>query len=178
MPNLIPKKEQGALKKEYSFRRLSVIFFLICIILAVSLVLLFPSYILSKVRATNIALDLESVKKATSAANSNDELTTSLRQAKEKAVTLQVSDKNLTVYDLIHSFENKSAAIKLKDISYIRNADNVSLVIQGRATDREGLIEFEKQLKSNPNFLSVDLPISNFAKEKDIDFTMNIAVKK
>jgi hypothetical protein len=178
MANLLPKKEQNALKREYSLRRFDVILFLVCVVLAVSLILLFPSYILSKVRATNVSAELEIVKKATNAANPTDDLTLRLREAKEKAVTLQVFEKNLSVYDLIHTFETKSPSIKLKDISYTRGIDDVLITIQGRAGDRESLTTFQKQIKAYPNFSRVDLPISNFAKDKDIDFTMKITVKK
>lgn len=178
MANLLPKKEQDSLKKDYSLRRLDVTLFLVCIILAISLVLIFPSYILSKVRATNASLDLETVKKATNAANPSDDLTRSLREAKEKAVSLGISQKTTSVYDLVHTFESKSSAIKIQDIAYVRGADDTTIVIRGRADDRESLTALQKQLNANPNFSRVDLPISNFAKDKNIDFSMNITVKK
>lgn len=178
MSNLLPKNEQAKFNKEYSLRRLSIIFFILSIVLIISFILLFPSYLLSRVRETTVSLDLESIKKVTNAANPNDDITNRLRDAKDKARALQITEKKLPVYDIFHSFQNKPRAIKLKDISYGKVGEDIVVSIQGRADTRESLTEFERQLKENPNFSGVNLPISNFAKEKNIDFSMNIVVKK
>lgn len=178
MSNLLPKNEQKNLNTEYSLRHISVVFFVISIILIVSFILLFPSYLLSRVRETSVSLDLESIKEITNAANPNDDITIRLRDAKDKARSLQIAEKTQSVYEIFHGFENKSKAITLKEISYGKVGEDITVAIQGRADNRESLTEFERQLKSNTAFASVNLPISNFAKEKNIDFAMNIVLKK
>ena len=177
MSNLLPQKQQKTLKAAYNVRRFGVIFSLLCVILLVSLVLLFPSYLLSKVRATGVSMDLETFKKTSNTENQNGDLEVRLRDAKDKARALQISEKNPSVYELFRIFENKSRSIKIKEVSYLKGLQETTIAIQGRAASRESLTEFEKQLRSNVNFSGIDLPISNFAKEKDIDFTIDIKVK-
>jgi hypothetical protein len=48
--------------------------------------------------------------------------------------------------------------------------------ISGEADDRQALAAFRERLLSQPEVVSVDLPISNLAKDKDIQFSMTVTI--
>jgi hypothetical protein len=48
------------------------------------------------------------------------------------------------------------------------------MAVSGKAVSRDALLSFSKALKSNHRFESVDLPVSNLAKSKDIEFSISI----
>lgn len=55
--------------------------------------------------------------------------------------------------------------------SYLRaSRDNKTIVIRGRATERNKLIEFKNNLENSSILKDIDFPIQNILKEKDIDF--------
>jgi len=178
MFNLLPQKEQRAVKTEYSLRRFTIILFLLCALAIISIVLLFPSYLLSRVRESDISSRLENAKQVINKNYPKEDLPAGLILTKSKIQALNVSPKNVSVYDLFRIFEDKTAAIKVTELSFIhRTKEEAKIALKGRAMSRESLTEFEKKLRGRPDFVSIDLPISNFAKETNIDFSMNIVVK-
>ena len=46
------------------------------------------------------------------------------------------------------------------------------------AKDREVLRGFVKALEEEPYFERVEIPVSNFVKDRDIEFSLEIGVKK
>lgn len=177
MSNLLPKREQTLLKKEYSLRRIIVLLFLFSAVLGISFVLLFPSYILSRVNKTEAAIRLQAAQR-TMQTKSGDDISASVRDAKDKARALQISQKMHSVYDLVRLFEKKSEEIKINEMYYNRSEEGVvTLAIKGKAGTRESLTAFRRQLEAQPEFLSINLPISNFAKDRNIEFSVDIVVK-
>jgi hypothetical protein len=51
----------------------------------------------------------------------------------------------------------------------------VTVVLQGKALTREGLIAFKKNLEQDKRFSGVELPISDLAKSKDIPFALRLS---
>ena len=69
----------------------------------------------------------------------------------------------------------KMPDIKLTEITYDKSVDGVkNIKVKGFALNRERLLLFRQSLENNPTFSKVDLPISNFVKEKNISFNLNL----
>lgn len=178
MFNLLPPKEQGAIRKEYSLRRATLVLAVISDLALASIVFLFSAYAISAVEKKNAVAGLEGAQQIAGATFSAEELSGRLAAAKESAQALDVSGETGSIYELLRIFEKKSEAIKIMDISYSGRAESpTELSLKGRAANRDSLTEFGKNLRNESRVASVDLPISNFAKEKDIDFNMTITVK-
>lgn len=65
--------------------------------------------------------------------------------------------------------------VKSGEISIESFAFNLGrLEIKGSSASRSGLINFVDNLKKQDIFSSIESPLSNFLKEKDIDFSINI----
>jgi hypothetical protein len=74
-----------------------------------------------------------------------------------------------------HIVSLTGSSITLSDISYqIQTATSASITLQGRAADRQSLLSFTQTLETNGHFQNVDLPVSSFAKDTDIDFSISL----
>ncbi len=72
---------------------------------------------------------------------------------------------------------NKTSAIQLTHFSYTVTASTTAtFIVSGVSATRESLVSYVKKLEETKSFKKVDLPISNLAKEKNIDFTINILI--
>ena len=49
------------------------------------------------------------------------------------------------------------------------------IYLGGKAATREGLVEFKKRLESDPGITSVELPVSDLAKSRDITFSLKLS---
>ncbi len=73
--------------------------------------------------------------------------------------------------------ENKSADIHITGISFVSAPDgSISAEVSGVSATRESLIQFLKKLDGQNVFQKVDLPVSNFVKNKDLDFDFSLKV--
>ena len=139
----------------------------------VSVALLFPSY---------ISLSLEK----RSLVSENSVLEKEIRAKEKKGVfeTLSLIKSDLTlsnpsdtlIYESISTIlQAKPSKVTIKSIKYTHGENaKSSITIQGNAGDRFSLIGFSNNLKKELMFTTVDLPISNLAKQTDVDFNLTL----
>ena len=58
------------------------------------------------------------------------------------------------------------------------SATSSTVAVSGISYNREALVSFVKSLEASKVFKNVDLPISNFTKDRDIKFTFRMSVSK
>ena len=74
--------------------------------------------------------------------------------------------------------ESKNTNISLTKFSFSPGKrGEIQFLVSGIALDREGLVAFIEELKVKGGFASVESPVSDFAKDKNISFTLNIIAK-
>ena len=74
---------------------------------------------------------------------------------------------------IVESAISNGIHIKKFAYSYAKDSKSV-LTLSGTADSRPGLLLFSNNLQTHPEFKKVDLPISNLAKNSNIDFNINI----
>ena len=74
---------------------------------------------------------------------------------------------------LVDVTNSKGAGISITNLFYTKE----NLSITGIAESRETLLDFRRELEQKAYTETVDLPISNFAKDTNIPFSMNVAFK-
>ncbi len=80
------------------------------------------------------------------------------------------------IIDIIN--KNKTSRIILTSISYSKLTAEVPIIgVVGIARNRQSLVSFTQELERDEHIVSVDLPVSSFAKETDIPFSLNIKIK-
>ncbi|KND48500.1 MAG: hypothetical protein AB200_02105 [Parcubacteria bacterium C7867-005] len=178
MFKLLTENSRAKVEREYKIRRTTIIFSGISFSLFIGIFALVPSYITSNYRMDEVVSRTEALKHSTSASDGLAmEEWLSLTNEKLKAVSPeQDTDKP---YEFIQKIIFvKPAGISILNISWKiddkdRKKRNISL--SGVARDRKTLIDFENRLNSSDNFSKIVLPVSNFAKDKDIEFQLNLS---
>lgn len=178
MVNLLTSQQKNIIAREYKRRRSVVWFCALAFIAASSLVLLLPSllYVVNDHREVSRRLAAEKGR-ATQAAEGEDpvvivkEVNRKLAILKRVRIELPLPDSVITAL-----LENIPAGVKVTSISYERKKDDGLVLVGGVAPDREALLAFLKVLRQEPLFSEVDLPISSFVKNRDIDFSMKITI--
>jgi hypothetical protein len=178
MLNLLPQEQKNLLKKEYSNRRIVVWLGLIMCVLVISLILLAPSYFLTRMKAEQVRTELENTKRSLDAEMPPAEIVAELEAAVRHAEALKPLVKQQSLYELLQIFESKPNTIRITGLSFRGGTNGKSIIeLKGKAVDRESLTGFGRALEGRAEFETVDLPVSNFVKEKDIEFSMIVTLK-
>jgi len=176
--NVLPDREKNSLVKEY-WVRLLIISILLFIITCLSVVvLLFPSYYLSKTKETLASNQLDGFKSINP--EINDGFVSKVNNINSKLALLspvnsnhQMSDK---VFDKLPSMIPKG--ITVSKIFYNERSDMIrTLEIHGQAENRDSLSSLKQILDSDPDFLSVELPISSYLERVNLSFSISIILK-
>jgi hypothetical protein len=73
----------------------------------------------------------------------------------------------------------KTNSIKINQFSFSPNSTSTETInLQGVSATRDSLVNFKKSLDESGLFKSIDLPVSNFTKDKNISFNMTLTVAK
>jgi hypothetical protein len=180
MSNLLPNEEKKIIRREYALRRIAVIFSLILFVIVLFLVLLIPTFLVSNSKFEEISKKAGLINGMTSETSDQNNLNLKMDEIKEKVGILnpnQTTGVN-KIFSAIIDIKNKIENIKIIGLSYEnKDGGKIAIAVNGISSDRESLKTFEKQVKDNNLFSNVDLPISNFTKSKDIDFSMKMETK-
>ena len=177
MINLIPNEEKKKMTRGFYFRFLAVIFIMLGAFFLLFSVAVSPSFYLVSSRENlvneNIAAQLNEPMPETSLG------TLSAAQDLEKKIGLtQTSIQNkFPVSEKVISeiVLHKMPDIKITQIFYeVTAAGEKKVTIKGNAPSRERLLLFRVALESSLAFETVDLPISNFVKGRNIEFSLNL----
>lgn len=169
-----------ALRREYRTRVFVMLMFFLSCALILGIVSLIPSYMIIYSQEQS---SLEKIKKDTEGENnlSITQITKELMSDSELLKKIKSNQRNIFYSDFI----KKTAELKTKPItlsafsvSASTNASSTAkVIVQGRALTREDLFNFKEIFQNNPAVFSVELPISDFTKVKDIDFAILITFK-
>jgi len=173
MFNLLPLEQKKRIRREY-LTRVSIIACLFGLgAIVISVVFLVPLYILSR----SIEAEAATAKKellATLLLKEADSIRKNLSELKSKLKILdKVADDRRPSQVIERLVLEKPAHVTLENISYRRVGEKVAeLVVRGKAKDRETLTLFLKNVKESKEFEKADVPVSDFAGNAEIDFTL------
>lgn len=178
LTNLLPVERQQALFREY-FLRLSVVSIaLVAALTLVAAMLLVPTYMfLTQSAATKVSrlANIESVL----ASSDEKILSAHLASLSNNATTLLALGKAPSVSAILRSaLAVPRAGISLSGFAYAPASGNVpgSLALSGTAQTREALRSYQLALESTPFASSADLPVSAYAKDTNISFTITVTL--
>lgn len=177
MINLIPSQEKKKIQKDFYLRFFILVFLVISFAVAISMVLLSPSLFYSSIQK-NIVKDQIDNLKNNNVTGINPEYAKTIQDVNDKLK--KVNDfrgyKFLISENIINEvIKSKTSGIRITEINYSFD-ENKGKVLQlrGDALTRENLLFYKNSLEKNPNFKSIDLPISNFIKPTNLQFNLMI----
>lgn len=177
MINLIPKEEKNRKIKIFYCRLSVVILFMVGVSVFIGFISLLPAYFVSLAKHNAVNQKLELQKKEMIPTLS-EETNLVVERINFKLDLIENAQKNqFLVSEKIISaiIANKMPEIKIINISYENDKITGKKVnIRGNAPSREALLSFRLALESDELFKKVDLPISNFVKGSDIQFSLSL----
>lgn len=177
MFNLLPEIFKEEIKSEYKLRRWIVALSLVLFLLVSFLVMAFSMWIISMDKEEDVTQQIEKQKETLTSQNANDILNVINSTNKKLSIFDKVMKypEILPIYNTIIS--NKTPEISLRGFSYLIGQTETNVVVTGISGTREALVAFVKNLNDSGSFTSVDLPVSNLAKQKNLEFNISIKIK-
>lgn len=180
LTNLLPSERKRTLRRSY-FLRLGVIgIVLVNILVLAAALLLLPTFVLLTQSAAAKANRLATIESALSSA---DEQTLSVRLAaltKDAATLTALADVPSVSAVIRTVLAVPRPGIALSGLIYTPATDKNSsrmLVVSGTAATRDALRNYQIALQNAPVVISALLPVSAYAKESGITFTITITLK-
>jgi len=182
MINLIPNQDKKQMAKDF-YRRLLVVFLVaLAVSFFIGFVALLPAYFFSTVQK-EIANNKLKEQIEVPLPQFNQDTLSVVQDLNDKMNLLSLAnkDKFVATKRIINDIvSNKTPEVKINQISFSRESLEGGVVsIRGSAPSRDSLLSFRFMLEKNKNFRNVDLPISNFIKDSNIQFflTLNPVIK-
>src|SRR3989344_2388371 len=171
MFNLLPDIDKRALRKEYRKRLVVCALFLSLATILVAAAFEIPRYFLFQktIPDPKARRAVEARGPLLEAAIAFD------KEIMEVNNLMKISDlyKNLSAYGIMsQALEKKSSNVSVQDFSYTRGADQFTVVLRGVALDRASLQSLKSVFEQGSLFDSVEVPLSDFARNKDLNFTL------
>lgn len=175
MFKLLAQKQKDKVMREYSLRRNVVILFVLIFVCIVTIIGLLPSYMLSGVRYEELAGQASSVdeKRRAEAVEAADWLSRTNRALRLLTPSLDTDRPSEFIDNVI---AERGEGILLTNFAWKKDGESTLLSVEGVAATRQDLIAFEDRIKSSGLFADVALPISDLARDREIDFTIRFTL--
>jgi hypothetical protein len=177
MINLIPPAVRKAIVKEYWVRVTSVFLCIAAGVALTSILFLSPVYVLI---SSQVDVFAQTANEAAMRVAEYDVSAAALVEANgmaQKIVDLREVDKFSTAVELLESLQG--ATIELDGFEFGRSLDGslAPVEVTGEAATRQALADFRDRLLADKTVAEVNLPISNLAKDKNIQFSLSVVFK-
>lgn len=175
MINLVPPVAKKSIITEYWIRVASVWLMLWAFTIFAAASMLLPTYVLINSRvSTYEASAAAASQKVADYQNASQSLIRASQQAK-----LIVDEKEVPQFSkyiwLLKELQGEGIQFTMMSIQRAEGGTDInSISVGGVASSRETLASLRDRLKADERIESVDLPISNLARDKDIVFNMTI----
>jgi hypothetical protein len=177
MINLVPAVVRKSIVKEYWVRVISVFLFLSTLLAVLCIIFALPVYVLISAQVNAFGA---SATEAAARVAEFDISTGALTKANGHAQKI-IAQRNTEDFSVIVTKLESLAGegVVLRNYEFARKDGQIAPVsVNGKADTRQALANFHAVLSADPIVEKVDLPISNLAKEKDIEFSMTVTLKK
>lgn len=179
LTNLLPQERQGRIVREYCLHFGVVATLVLSLLVCVAGVLLFPTYVLLSANETAKEMRLANI---TSKLSSADEVTLSSRLAilsSNANALVSLSDRPSASL-LVHTvLAVPRPGILLTGLSHtVATAKTPgTLTLSGTAATRDALRSYQLALQKAPFARSAELPVSVYAKDANIPFTVTLSLR-
>jgi len=176
MYNLLPQIQKDVLLREYRTRLVIVALFFFSLTLTVASALIIPAVLLSSQREESATRRLDALTSRTGRGDEK-ELEKILRESKSVLALLRHEAPKTLFHEILMSMVAvKTSRISLVNFSFVPSGEGTfQAEVSGIAKDRTGLVAFVKALEQTGFFTAVTAPISDFAKDAHIEFSIHAA---
>ncbi|MGM0482712.1 MAG: hypothetical protein ACQEP6_02520 [Patescibacteria group bacterium] len=176
MLNLLPEQEKEKIRKEYLLRRWSVFLIFLAILGFISLVFLAPAYAVVYLEKQHLEEELSKTKTSTDELV-DPEVFERISALSEDLDLLLPHTEDVFVIDIIKILtENRPENLSITSFAVRKDASDKTFFvsISGIAATRGVLLEFSEQLRGMDRVNEVDIPLTSFTQEKNLEFSMQL----
>lgn len=181
MLNILLVTEKKKILNEYRLRLGVVAMFALGALVFSSLVLLVPSYLLAVSKNIAAQKDLEVLQAKDNFGEQWKGINKKIIDTNKRIELFLKTDTSGVVLLPSEAVKKilsvKGNAIRIVSFTYDASDGQERIVVVGTAIDRDKLAKFVEDLKKDPVFTSVTLPISSYVKSTNIDFSIVIERK-
>ena len=176
MINLIPPQAKKGVVKEYWMRVVSVWFYTWSAGLLGGLLIMVPAYVLIN---SQVSVYEVSAKTASEKVASFEDVSKGLAASSQRAGKLVTSFRQSLISERISTLRSlERPGVTISELTIGRVDEKYEPIqVTGNAKDRQALAAFRDRLLAEPDVAAVDLPISNLAKDRDIQFSLTVTLK-
>ena len=175
MFKLLTEEERRKVAHEYAIHRAIVMLLALIGVFVVGIIGLLPSYVLSNARE-NEALERTRIMSGSVEREDDALLQAWLEETNRKLQVLSPTRDTDRPSDFIAKIlDQRVAGIVITGFSWVKVKDKITLSASGVASSRQSLITFGNRINALKYFSEVALPISNLAKDRDIDFQIKFS---
>ena len=174
--NLLPEMRKDSLRRMYLMRFLVVSVLVLFGVLIIQVVGMVPSYVYVEQQQVMYETELAGLGEKLAGAEEQG-IQERVSTLEARALALQEGAKGSTASSVFRAVVAvPHAVIKIERLSFTRGKGEVtpSLAIAGVAASRSTLSSYATALSHLPYVSNVDLPISAFAKETEIPFSLTL----
>lgn len=176
MINLVPPDARRRIITEYWVRVISAWLFLLAVAATVIGALLLPAFVLV---TSQVATHQQAADEARARVEEHKTTAHVLTVASERADRILGLKRTTPLMSVVSVVEAAvpTGGVSISTYALLRVAGEVGLVrVDGEAATRLALAEFRDALLKNDLIAKVDLPISNFAQDRDIKFSLTLTI--
>lgn len=174
LTNLLPNERIRAFRRDYFFRLGTIVAFVVAVAIGVHAALLTPSYLYLQETVSLARARLAELTN-TLAASEEAEMQARLTRLKGDSERLLALSSSPSATGIIRTLlEVPHIGITITALSFKSPSPDGRLTITGMAKTRESLRKFHLALSSLTFAKSAELPLSAYAKESDIPFTITL----
>jgi len=162
------------LRREYRFRFIITLLFFMSCGVVVGIGALTPAFIFSYSQEKE-ALEKVKVLQKSREENGMGDISKELARTNVYIKKLQTASSSAVFSPTISQIIGlKTSGVKIILFKF----SEAFVYIDGKASTRESLVEFKNRLESDPSIKSVELPVSDLAKSRDITFSLKLSPKE
>lgn len=175
MYTLLPEPERKALRKEYRVRLLVVTLFFLGCMGCIGVAAFFPSYIMTTSLDGTTKQEEKRLAELKSQ-STRESIEIELASVNQLVGIFTEGDVNMPLTEFVDSFlEVLTPGIKLASFDVVRTGTSTAnIFMSGVAGTRDALVELKRAIERERGFSKIELPVSDLAKSKDIQFSINI----
>jgi hypothetical protein len=178
---LLPEIEIQRLRYEFYARAAIIVLVAVSFVFIVLGILLIPSSILSSSRIKAVENRFNDISKKTSQYNGGAAEAALTRTSALMSI-IHKDPRSLSVTEVVEMIlanRGRQVTIESLSISSPSGKNNKTTIgLSGKAISREALVTFVKRLDSEGVFEPLSVPVSNFTKSRDIDFSISAVIRQ
>lgn len=175
MRNLLPFANRKKVKREYRLRLITLTLFMAASVVAIGSISILPTLFLSQSKKLSIENQAEFVERSIAHREAEVSLET-LRDSRSRLALLATEDEQTTLTETIEVLCQceTTPLVDIDGFFYETFGGIAKINVTGVASTRDALLSYKGRLERSEIFSSVELPISNLARDRDIEFTITV----